>query len=122
MGLFSQGKVEPRAGSLLDTLCAKLEVRMKYEESEHDVIMLQHKFVVEWKDGKTDITTSTLEKYGEPRGYSAMARTVGIPCGIAVQLVLDGIIKAPAVLEPYTKETCDTIHERLERLNSRVCV
>ena len=26
---------------------------MKYETGERDLIMLQHKFVVEWKDGKT---------------------------------------------------------------------
>ena len=25
---------------------------MKYEEGERDFVMLQHKFVVEWKDGK----------------------------------------------------------------------
>jgi spermidine synthase / saccharopine dehydrogenase (NADP+, L-glutamate-forming) len=25
---------------------------MKYEKGERDLIMLQHKFVVEWKDGK----------------------------------------------------------------------
>jgi saccharopine dehydrogenase (NADP+, L-glutamate forming) len=29
-------------------------------------------------------------EYGKPPGPTAMATTVGIPCGIAVQLVLDG--------------------------------
>ena len=44
-----------------------------------------------------------------------MARTVGIPCGIAVQLVLDGTIKTPGVLAPYSKEICDPLREVLER-------
>ena len=26
---------------------------MKYETGERDLVMLQHKFVVEWQDGKT---------------------------------------------------------------------
>ena len=25
---------------------------MKYDKGERDMIMLQHKFIVEWKDGK----------------------------------------------------------------------
>ncbi len=65
-------------------------------------------------DLKQDIITSTLEAYGEPSGYSAMARTVGIPCGIAVQLVLDGKLNMPGIFAPYTKEICDPIREILE--------
>jgi spermidine synthase / saccharopine dehydrogenase (NADP+, L-glutamate-forming) len=53
IGLFSSEKVKPRAGNLLDTLCAQLETLMAYEEGERDLVMLQHKFVVEWADGKT---------------------------------------------------------------------
>lgn len=53
IGFFSSEKVQPRAGNLLDTLCARLEGLMKYEVGERDLVMLQHKFVVEWQDGKT---------------------------------------------------------------------
>lgn len=53
IGLFSQDKVEPRSGNLLDTLCARLETLMAYGPGERDLVMLQHKFVVEWADGKT---------------------------------------------------------------------
>lgn len=59
--------------------------------------------------------TSTLEAYGAPNGHSAMALTVGIPCGIATQMVLDGTISTPGVLVPYTKEICDPIREQLEK-------
>lgn len=51
IGLFSDEKVKPRSGNLLDTLCAQLETLMKYEEGERDLVMLQHKFFVEWADG-----------------------------------------------------------------------
>ena len=61
------------------------------------------------------ILTSTLEAYGAPGGHSAMALTVGLPCGIATQLVLDGVLSAPGVQVPYTKEICDPIREILEK-------
>ncbi|CAL1703047.1 unnamed protein product [Somion occarium] len=114
IGLFSEEKIKPRGGNLLDTLCARLEALMQYEEGERDLVILQHKFIVEWQDGKEDTITSTLEAYGNPLGFSAMATTVGVPCGIAVQLVLDGVIKTPGVLAPYSQELCDPIREALE--------
>jgi len=43
-----------------------------------------------------------------------MALLVGLPCGIAVQLVLDGVLSTPGVQSPYTKELCDPIREVLE--------
>ena len=51
LGLFSQEPVVPRAGNLLDTLCARLEKLMAYGPGERDLVMLQHKFVVERADG-----------------------------------------------------------------------
>ncbi|EKM50846.1 uncharacterized protein PHACADRAFT_187523 [Phanerochaete carnosa HHB-10118-sp] len=115
IGMFSTSeKVKPRQGNLLDTLCARLEGMLSYARGERDLVMLQHKFIVEWADGKIDTLTSTLEAYGEPDGHSAMARLVGLPCGIATQLVLDGMINTPGILAPYTKELCDPIREILE--------
>lgn len=60
--------------------------------------------------------TSTLEAYGStaPGGFSAMALTVGLPCGIATQLVLDGVLKEPGVHAPYTPEFCDPLRKVLE--------
>jgi saccharopine dehydrogenase (NADP+, L-glutamate forming) len=48
--LFSDKPVQ-RRGTLLDTLCATLEEKMQYEEGERDMVILQHKFEVELKDG-----------------------------------------------------------------------
>ena len=44
-----------------------------------------------------------------------MARLVGLPCGVAVQLVLDGVIAVPGVHAPYTAEICEPIREAVER-------
>jgi saccharopine dehydrogenase (NADP+, L-glutamate forming) len=51
IGLFSDTPVIPR-GNPLDTLCATLEEKMQYGEGERDMCILQHKFLIEHKDGK----------------------------------------------------------------------
>jgi saccharopine dehydrogenase (NADP+, L-glutamate forming) len=63
-----------------------------------------------------DTITSTLELLGDPNGYSGMSRSVGITCGIATQMLLNGdsAFTKPGVLAPYTKEMCDPIREKTE--------
>ncbi|CAG8483101.1 3079_t:CDS:10 [Acaulospora morrowiae] len=119
IGLFSDNNVE-RRGTLLDTLCATLEEKMQYAEGERDMVLLQHKFEVETKDGKRETWTSTLLEYGKPPGPSAMATTVGTPCGIAAQLVLDGVIEKKGVLAPYTLDIINPIIENLEKEGIKV--
>lgn len=141
IGLFSDD-VPIIKGNLLDTLSAQLEKLCSFQPGERDLVMLQHKFVVEWKDGtkvdrptsfsffpaqlsarltdvlnfEQDTITSTLELFGDPDGYSAMSKSVGVTCGIASQLMLDGFgpLNEPGVLAPYTREICDAIRVRLE--------
>jgi len=51
MGILSSEKATVVGRNLLDTLCARLEKLMSFEPGERDLVMLQHKFVVEWEDG-----------------------------------------------------------------------
>lgn len=112
IGLFSSEPIIPR-NTPVDTLCATLEKKMAYEKDERDLVFLQHRFEIEHKDGKHETRTSTLCEYGDPKGYSAMARLVGVPCGVAVMQVLDG--KLPkGLLAPYTPEICDPLREELK--------
>ncbi|KAL2756179.1 hypothetical protein ACRALDRAFT_1063812 [Sodiomyces alcalophilus JCM 7366] len=102
LGVFSDTKITPR-GNPLDTLCATLEQKMAYEEGERDLVFLQHYFEIENKDGSKEVLTSTLCEYGAPvgsGGYTAMAKLVGIPCGVAVKQVLNGTISERGVLAP----------------------
>ena len=117
LGLFSDEAAEAR-GNLLDTLCARLENLMQYETGEQDLVYLQHTFIVERADGKVETITSVLDEQGSPNGYSAMARLVGVPCGIAVDLVLRGVIKTPGVLAPYDIEV--SFATRIERAKAFV--
>ena len=113
IGLFSNDKIIPR-GNPLDTLCATLEKKMQYEKSERDMVMLQHKFEIEHKNGDKETRTSTLVEYGDPKGYSAMAKLVGVPCAVACQMVLDGRISQKGVLAPVTWDLAKPLLEELK--------
>ena len=58
-----------------------------------------------------------MELFGDPNGFSAMSLSVGVTCGIATQLMLDGVpaLNRPGVLQPYTTDICEPIRERTEK-------
>lgn len=113
VGIFSDEQITPR-GNPLDTLCATLEKKMQYEGDERDMVMLQHKFGIEHADGRKETRTSTLVEYGDPKGYSAMAKLVGVPCAVAVKQVLDGTISEKGVLAPMKWSICEPILNELK--------
>ncbi|ORY71689.1 Saccharopine dehydrogenase [Pseudomassariella vexata] len=113
IGIFSDEKITPR-GNPLDCLCAVLEKKMQYEEGERDLVMLQHKFEIEHKDGSRETKTSTLIETGNPAGYSAMAKLVGVPCGVAVKLVLNGTISDKGVIAPMNSKINNPLMKELK--------
>ncbi|KEY68592.1 hypothetical protein S7711_05776, partial [Stachybotrys chartarum IBT 7711] len=121
IGLFSSEKILPR-GNPLDTICATLEQKMQYGEGERDLVMLQHKFEVELKDGTKQIRRSTLCEYGstEPGGYSAMAKLVGVPCAVAVKQVLNGTISERGVLAPMNSKINDPLIKELKEVSQGI--
>jgi saccharopine dehydrogenase (NADP+, L-glutamate forming) len=59
--------------------------------------------------------TATILDYGDPKGYSSMAKLVGIPCGVAAQQVLDGVISTPGILAPLNAKINGPLIETLEK-------
>jgi hypothetical protein len=53
LSLFSTQIATVTGKNLLDTLCTHLSSLLSYAPGERDLVMLQHKFVVEWQDGNT---------------------------------------------------------------------
>jgi len=113
IGIFGEEEIVPR-GNPLDTLCATLEKKMQYEEGERDFVMLQHKFEIEHADGSRETRTSTLCEYGDPAGYSAMAKLVGVPCGVAVKQVLAGTLSDKGILAPMSSKINDPLMKELK--------
>jgi saccharopine dehydrogenase-like NADP-dependent oxidoreductase len=61
-----------------------------YEESERDLVVLYHEFGVVTKDDQKERHLISMVEYGDPNGYSAMAKTVGFPAALGADLVLNG--------------------------------
>jgi len=86
---------------------------MALRAGEKDLIVLQHRFVIDWGN-KKEIRKSTLIKSGE-KEISAMAACVGYTVAIATQLVLDGVIKKKGVIIPNTKDIYEPMLELLHK-------
>ena len=60
------------------------------EKSERDLIILRNDVGLRHPTGELETKHVTLVVYGEPNGFSAMAKTVGYPAAIAARMLLDG--------------------------------
>ncbi|KAJ1649715.1 hypothetical protein IWQ61_009285 [Dispira simplex] len=95
----------------LDGLSAILQHRMQYIAGERDMTILHHEFVVRYPQvghqGQQEVCTSSLVAYGTPWGDTSMAKTVGLPCAMATELLLRGRlshltgVRAPIYPEVY---------------------
>lgn len=52
LGLFSPEAATVKDGNVFETLCDQLARILSFKPYERDLVMLQHKFVVQWSDGK----------------------------------------------------------------------
>ncbi len=105
-------------GNLLDTLCATLEQKCRYEAGEVDAVYLVHRFGFEDKEGNSKILTSSLIDYGVRGGHSSMSKLVGVPCAIATKLILEGhpgLKKRGEIVAPYSADVCDPLRAELEK-------
>ena len=90
-----------------------LEDSWTLQEDDKDMIVMQHLFGYEINGEKRQIESS-LVVIGENQTYTAMAKTVGLPVGIAALKILKGEIKTPGVQIPITKEVYEPILKELE--------
>jgi hypothetical protein len=82
------------------------------------MIVMQHE--IEFlKAGKRYTEKSTLVVKGEDSLHTAMARTVGLPLGIAAKLVLEGKLSLRGLHIPILPEIYDPVLAELDELGIR---
>ncbi|CAI8015134.1 Alpha-aminoadipic semialdehyde synthase, mitochondrial, partial [Geodia barretti] len=89
LGLLTDAPA-PLRGTPIDTLCAHLQERLQYQPGERDAIFMRETFTIQWPNRTKEQRWIDLVEYGNPDGYTAMARCVGLPTAIAARLILDG--------------------------------
>ncbi|XP_059138930.1 alpha-aminoadipic semialdehyde synthase, mitochondrial-like [Physella acuta] len=113
LGLIDDLPVEKR-GTPIDTLCNYLAKRLSYGAHERDMVLMRHDIGIQWGDGKMEERSIDLVSYGDIGGFSAMAKTVGLPIGIAARMILTGEIQTKGVCCPTAPEMCLSILQRLK--------
>jgi saccharopine dehydrogenase-like NADP-dependent oxidoreductase len=87
LGLLSDEKITCQGNSPADMLTELLQKKLPLRPEARDMVILVHDLEVEYDDRRERVT-STMVRYGEPGGFTAMAQTVGMPAAIAVKLLL----------------------------------
>ena len=113
LGLFGNDLLEVRKGSPAQVLQHILEEKWKLSPQDKDMIVMQHKFEYKLK-GENWEKVSTLVCIGDDSKRTAMAKTVGLPLGIAARLLAEGKIKRRGVCIPVYPDLYEPILEELK--------
>ncbi len=98
--------------SAADVLQFALEKKLALKPDDKDMIVMMHeiKFAVQSSES---VVQSLLIVKGEDNVRTAMAKTVGLPLGIATKLILNGTIKLKGLHIPARKEIYEPVLKEL---------
>ena len=113
LGFFGNDLLPKISGSPAAILQAILEKNWKLYPEDKDMIVMQHLFEIKTGEGTKEIRSS-LVCIGEDATYTAMAKTVGLPLAIAVDLFLDGKINLTGLHVPVLPEIYNPILAELK--------
>lgn len=102
-GLFDNELVGLEAGTPAQILEHILNKRWKLSSQDKDFIIMWHRFRYRQSGVEKEIQAELVAE-GQNAVHTAMARTVGLPLGIACKLFLDGKISSRGVRIPVTRE------------------
>ncbi|NXI88996.1 AASS protein, partial [Rhipidura dahli] len=112
LGLLGDEPV-PAADSIVGALAKHMEMKLPFGTGERDMIVMRSEIGLRHPSGHLEDKFIDLVVYGDNKGYSAMAKTVGYPAAIAAKMVLDGEITAKGMVMPLTKNVYGPILERV---------
>jgi len=112
LGLFSNEPIGCQGDTACDMMVHLLQQKLSLTPEMRDLVLLVHELDVEYTDRPNERITSTFAIEGDPGGYSAMSKTVGLPVAIATILKLRGDLSLsgslipthPAIYEPILPE------------------
>ena len=99
--------------SAADILQFAVEKKLALRPYDKDMVVMMHEIEYEISGQKSEVKSSLVVK-GENNLRTAMAKTVGLPLGIAAKLILNGKIKLTGLHIPTTKEIYEPVLKELE--------
>lgn len=123
LGLSGREEIPITAASSADILQFVLENKLALSPHDKDMIVMLHEFEYE-AGGRNPIAIgsepdsyrvrSSLIVKGENGLHTAMAKTVGLPLGIAAKLILNGTITITGLHIPIIKDIYEPVLKELE--------
>ena len=118
LGFFNQINLGIDKGTPAQILQKILESKWLLQKEDKDMIVMQHQFIYEI-EGEEHELHSSFVLLGEDQTYTGMAKTVGLPVGIATKLILNGEIESTGVKVPVSKEIYKPVLDELEQFGIR---
>lgn len=113
LGVFSNEPVGLKEATPARILQHILEKKWSLEPDEKDMIVMWHQFVFQL-NGEVKKQHSWMVVTGDDPVQTAMAKTVGLPLGIATKLILNGEIDLKGVQVPTHPEIYQPVLRELE--------
>ncbi|MEO6290847.1 MAG: saccharopine dehydrogenase C-terminal domain-containing protein [Ginsengibacter sp.] len=98
------------SASLLQHL---LETKLTIQPHEKDMIVMLHEIGYRL-DGENKLIISSMVVKGDNQLHTAMAKTVGLPLGVAAKLIMEGKIKLRGLHIPIVAEIYEPVLAELE--------
>lgn len=115
LGIFDDTRIGIKNASPAQILEHILNQKWKLEPDDKDMVVMWHRISYKKKENDTPvILTSSMGVIGENMKKTAMAKTVGLPLGIAAKLILIGEIKTKGVCIPTIEEIYNPVLKELK--------
>src|SRR5437868_10597093 len=114
LGLDDDTLINKGLCSAADVLQAILEKKLALQPQDKDMIVMMHEIEYKLQGKKHNIKSSLMVK-GENSLHTAMAKTVGLPLGIAAKLILEGKITTTGLHIPIIPEIYEPVLDELEK-------
>ncbi len=112
LGLFDNDTLATGGRTSAKILQSILEKKWSMKEADRDMILMLHEFEYEM-NGENHFLKSSLIVKGENALRTAMAKTVGLPLGIAAKLILENKMELRGLHIPIIPEIYEPVLEEL---------
>jgi len=117
LGMFSDDLIPEHITTYLDVIAHLMfsQEEMHFHSGERDIIVMRHRYLIEYENGTVERVSTTLIERGEPNGTSAMAKLVAAPIFIAAKMVLGGQLNGySGLVLPIVPQIYNVILDELE--------
>lgn len=120
LGLFEHKPMNRKEDSLFEVTSDLMIEKMQLGQNERDMVVMQHTFLAEYKNGKKEVIRSRMLDFGTLATDTAIARTVALPAAMGVLMILENKINVHGVYRPVIPEIYNPILDSLETMNIRM--